>query len=327
VAKAEINIPWLPMCVIVSRVARHLGCTSEDAKLRILREAEARGIKACGLTADGWPVSPLRAAWRAAIDWDLGQLSCEVTNVELRLDDLIAAGLLPAAAAAEGGRWPAATALAYRVEGVPFEWKEWLHWRLNRGLSEMGPLIKPAGIDIARAIAADQVLAWGRLSPHGPMEQISGSDLRVPGFVWVVQPDGDLGADPPHRLVAFQGRRWKGIEVDLGGFKRAFPKPLSDRRSILHEAEQLYTEGGAKPAEVTEIAGDELAEAEPTRWQRDRTIAAIKTLHPPDGIRPKGVSIAALTNRINKLPEFKENQISEDTVGRALEDIKAALKK
>ena len=68
-------------------------------------------------------------------------------------------------------------------------------------------------------------------------------------------------------------------------------------------------------------------EPESTRWQRDRTIAAIKTLHPPDGIRPKGVSIAALTNRINKLPEFKENQISEDTVGRALEDIKAALKK
>jgi hypothetical protein len=127
--------------------------------------------------------------------------------------------------------------------------------------------------------------------------------------------------------MAFQGRRWKGIEVDPDGFKRAFPKPLSDGRSILHEAEQLYTEGGAKPAEVAEIAGDELAEVEPTRWQRDRTIEAIKTLHPPDGIRPKGVSIATLTNRINKLPEFKENQISEDTVGRALEDIKAARKK
>ena len=71
----------------------------------------------------------------------------------------------------------------------------------------------------------------------------------------------------------------------------------------------------------------ELARAEPTRWQRDRTIEAIKTLYPPDGIRPKGVSIAMLTNRINKLPEFKENQISEDTVGRALADIKVAPEK
>jgi hypothetical protein len=104
-------------------------------------------------------------------------------------------------------------ALAYRVEGVPFEWKEWLHWRADRGLSEMGLPIEQAGIDLASAIGADQVLAWGRLTPQGPMKQIPGSDLRIPGFAWVVRPDGDLETNPPSRLAVFRGRRWYGIEV------------------------------------------------------------------------------------------------------------------
>jgi hypothetical protein len=53
----------------------------------------------------------------------------------------------------------------------------------------------------------------------------------------------------------------------------------------------------------------------------------IKTLYPPDGIRPKGVSIAMLTNRINKRPEFKAGEVSEDTVRLADKEIKAAHKK
>ena len=58
--------------------------------------------------------------------------------------------------------------------------------------------------------------------------------------------------------------------------------------------------------------------------QRDRTINAIKSLYPPDGIHPKSVSIAALTRRINKLPEFEDDKVSEDTVGRAAIEIKEA---
>ena len=69
------------------------------------------------------------------------------------------------------------------------------------------------------------------------------------------------------------------------------------------------------------------AKAEPTRAKRDPVIEGIKALYPLDGIHPKSVSIAALTRRINKLPEFKENPVSEDTVGRADEEIKAARKK
>jgi hypothetical protein len=119
---------------------------------------------------------------------------------------------------------------------------------------------------------------------------------------------------------------------------------------LVHPAEGIrvepYQEGDwfirrASPAEPTSpvepVALDSLpTDIEPatalepelaTRRQRDRTIEAIKTLYPPNGIRPKDVSIAMLTNRINKLPEFKENRVSEDTVGRALQDIKVALEK
>ena len=52
----------------------------------------------------------------------------------------------------------------------------------------------------------------------------------------------------------------------------------------------------------------------------------MKSIFPPDGIRPKGMSIARLTKRINKLPEFKDQKVSEDTVGRADIEIKTAEK-
>jgi hypothetical protein len=113
-------------------------------------------------------------------------------------------------------------------------------------------------------------------------------------------------------LAAFEGRRWCGIEIDPATVRQAFPKPLRAEESMLPPP---------KP---------ELAKAEPTRRQRDRTIEAIKSFYPPDGLRPKGVSIAALTKRINKLPEIKDSEVgevSEDTVGRALEAIKVDLKK
>jgi hypothetical protein len=56
-------------------------------------------------------------------------------------------------------------------------------------------------------------------------------------------------------------------------------------------------------------------------------IAKMKELYPPDGIRPKGVSIAALTKRINRQPEFQGNPVIEDTVRLADFEIKTALKK
>jgi hypothetical protein len=70
----------------------------------------------------------------------------------------------------------------------------------------------------------------------------------------------------------------------------------------------------------------EVAETEPTRRQRDRLFPVLETLT-PGGVRPKGMSIKGLTDRINKLPEFKDDKVSEDTVGRALRGMRAAVKK
>ena len=74
------------------------------------------------------------------------------------------------------------------------------------------------------------------------------------------------------------------------------------------------------------IEKTEPAEAvEATQYQRVRTVAALKELYPPDGTRQKGVSIKMVTERINKLPQFKTVPVSEDTVRRAFRDIKADL--
>ena len=71
VAKAENNIPWLTLREVVARVARHLGCTPEDAKLRIVGKAEAGQIRACGVTVEGH-MSLLPVSWRE-VDWNAGR--------------------------------------------------------------------------------------------------------------------------------------------------------------------------------------------------------------------------------------------------------------
>jgi hypothetical protein len=70
-----------------------------------------------------------------------------------------------------------------------------------------------------------------------------------------------------------------------------------------------------------------LKDIESTRGQREPAIVVMKRFYPPDGRRPRGVSIAALTKRINREPEFKDRNVSEDTVRLADFDIKGALKK
>ena len=143
---------------------------------------------------------------------------------------------------AEKAWWPAEEAIAYLVKGVPLPWKEWM------GAGATTSEIEQAGIDLARAIGADQVRAQGRLSPQGQMESLPGSDLRIQGFMWVVRPDGELGTNSPGRLAVFKGRRWYGIEVDSATVRQALPKPLRVERQMLDEAQQLYVEGEPKPA-------------------------------------------------------------------------------
>ena len=69
------------------------------------------------------------------------------------------------------------------------------------------------------------------------------------------------------------------------------------------------------------------AETESTQYKREPVILVLKRLFPPDGLRPKGRSVKWVTNSLNKLPEFKDNPVSEDTVYRAFKDMEAALEK
>ena len=95
-SKAAAKLPlWLPSGEAVGCVARYLSCPPEAAELQIVVKGKGGWVKARGLTVEGWLASPLAAAWRGARGLRTSQFSDEITNLELRLDDLIAAGLLP----------------------------------------------------------------------------------------------------------------------------------------------------------------------------------------------------------------------------------------
>jgi hypothetical protein len=149
---------WLPWREVVDRVARHLGYPTENARLRIVRKAKARPVRAHGRTAEGWSVgwsvSPVSVAGYA-IDLDSGALgpphfSGEVINdVKLCIDDMIAADLLPAPGRPEGpverAWWPAVEAAAYIIKGAPIEWEDWgpgMHREAARRRGDQGG---PAG--------------------------------------------------------------------------------------------------------------------------------------------------------------------------------------
>src|SRR5215471_6888911 len=130
---------WLPWREAVDRVARHLEYPPENARLRIVRKAKARPVRAHGRTAEewsvGWSVSPVSAVGYA-IDLDTDALgpphfSGEIINdVKLCIDDMIAANLLPAPGRSEGSVeqawWPAVEAAAYIIKGAPIEWEDWV---------------------------------------------------------------------------------------------------------------------------------------------------------------------------------------------------------
>jgi hypothetical protein len=220
---------WLSSREAVARVARHLGCTLEAAERQIVDAGRGGRIKARGLVAD----QPAWADWNGRVDlagttMKPPEVSYEITNLELCYMDLVAAGLLPAPA--EKAWWSAAEAIAYLVKGVPLPWAAW------QGAGASPAEIEQAAKEIARIIGED-LPAQGRRSPQGPMEQIPGSDFRIPGFTWVVRPDGALGTSPPGRLAVFLGaprgpaeperRCWYGIEVDAAALRQTRPRPLT----------------------------------------------------------------------------------------------------
>jgi hypothetical protein len=83
----------------------------------------------------------------------------------------------------------------------------------------------------------------------------------------------------------------------------------------------------AKPEDGAIDAPVAAASVEEAPAKREPVILVLKRLFPPDGLRPKGRSVKWVTSSLNKLPEFKENPVSEDTVYRAFKDMEAALEK
>jgi hypothetical protein len=81
----------------------------------------------------------------------------------------------------------------------------------------------------------------------------------------------------------------------------------------------------AKPEDVAIDAAAASVEEAPAK--REPVILVLNRLFPPDGLRPKGRSVKWVTSSLNKLPEFKDNPVSEDTVYRAFKDMEAALEK
>lgn len=222
---------WLPSREAVARVAHHHGYPPENALVRIIRKAKDRPVRARGRTAEGWSVgwslSPHSGEAPYAIDLD--------NDDELCLDDMIAAGLLPAPGEPEGPAerpwWPAVEAAAYRIKGAPIEWRDWT--------PEMVSKKEQAEIDLGEDIAAG-VPARGRKSPGAPLELIPASDfrpdmanmksvpvnpLRPPKVV--VRIDGTVGISPPHR-GDYIGPPWRSIEIDsVALIRQACRKPLT----------------------------------------------------------------------------------------------------
>ena len=96
---------------------------------------------------------------------------------------------------------------------------------------------------------------------------------------------------------------------------RQFPRPSIEKTE---PAERTIEKTAPLPVPAT-------SQPKP-RWAREPVIRKMKEFYPPDGIRPKHVSIAALTKRINGQPEFGGNPVSEDTVRLADLEIKDAQK-
>jgi hypothetical protein len=194
---------------------------------------EPAGSRRATGTAEGWPISLLPDAWR--------EETGEVTNRELRLDDLIEADLLPAPGRPGGPTelawWSEGRAHAYVIAGFPSEWGDWT--------PEMIQQRERAEILLGEAIARDLVPAPGRQTPHGPEQDVPGGDfsperverksLTRPKVVLDVF--GGLAILPRHLLPNYKGHHWCSIKVDSAAAKWAFPRSLIEPEPVSPGAE------------------------------------------------------------------------------------------
>jgi hypothetical protein len=220
-ARAVVNLPWVTSREGAACVARHLGCTAEDAERRIVDEGEAGRVRARGVTSEDYSVSLLPAAWCAATDLAGTTMrppgdSGEITTLELCFIDLVATGLLPAPA--ERARWQAEEAVAYLVKGVPLPWKEWQ--QAGATYAE----IEQAEIDLGQAIR-EGVPAWGWHPVEKKRKRIPSDDFRDERIEMKVLPvsvahrpkvvvhiTGNVGTWPSSRIADYTGTHWSSVE-------------------------------------------------------------------------------------------------------------------
>jgi hypothetical protein len=293
VNEAVANIPWLPLPEAAARVARHRGCTPEAAELLIVDAGKNDRIKARGViesqsvalrivgegksgqikapaAIEGWPVSPLPAAWNGTIDFAAATMkprgvSYRITNVELCFIDLIAAGLLPAPA--EKARWLAQEAIAYLVKDVPLPWGAW------QGAGAAPAKIGQAEIDLAEMIRAG-VPAWGRPAPFAPERPIPADDFHVDMIEAkaprlgqpkvVVRIDGAVGTSPPQRSADYKGPPWSSIEVDSAALRQARLRLVEPEPAPAMESSRAEPVPLPEPAPA-EGMGDQAGAANPSQ--------------------------------------------------------------
>src|SRR5262249_38928849 len=316
--EAAANISWLPSREVVARVAHHLGYPTENARLRIIRYIRARRITR-GRTAEGWLVSLCPAAWREGADLD-------AANLELCLDELIAADLLPAPGGPEGpaerARLPADRAIAYLITGYLVEWGDWtpeMIREMERGEIKLGEKIH------------DGLLAWGQKSLQGPIEQLPRNDFRSEMVAMkrlpvnplhltkeVVRVDGKVVVSQRHRLPDYMGPPWCFIEVDWAGLKplkaRAEAEPELAPASTLAVSKSaqssLEVPASVSPppqeptpiallVEAALVASAAAAPKEQHHWQLDRAISALRKRYPPDDKVPVGKAVEAVRGEID----------------------------
>jgi hypothetical protein len=123
-----------------------------------------------------------------------------------------------------------------------------------------------------------------------------------------------------------QTRRLESRQIRAGAL-RFDPDELVLDKGKLVIVDVRIEPAPAKPEDGAIDAPVAAASVEEAPAKREPVILVLKRLFPPDGLRPKGRSVKWVTSSLNKLPEFKDNPVSEDTVYRALKDMEAALEK
>jgi hypothetical protein len=214
--------------------------------------------------------------------------------------------------------------------GRPLKLAEWP--------DDMSGQILPAQLKLHEAIVQGRITdVRGRLGPPGSKERIE-ELLSDSEFMLLVTSHGTLTVHPPYKRHKFEEKYrvdldhwWREIDFDQDEGEQAFSpcqgQPDRPHLRLVSGARSDEIEVPAARAEASKSEPTPAAEPEHTRGQRTRAVAAMKAIYSPHGIRPEGVSIKKLTDRINRLPEFKEDKVSEDTVRLADIEIKAALEK